>query len=214
MYHKHSLFRLFIFSFFILAISKPKPATAQSTVKNDSGAQTVLIQPVIETENGELIFSREHTYKKHLQLGDQLARDFMIGGATENGILKFFDNNGKQNQDYLSWRKNVLAPVTGMVEDVTHPDTTNKPGVMNREAEPGVIQIQNKNGASVTVVHVREIEVKEGQQVQAGDVIAKVGNNGSSMGPHIHVGAWEGDTPLQIQVDLYAGAKEVDVYGK
>lgn len=202
------LFRLFILFFFLLAASGvPKTAAAQSAAESDSAAQTVLIHPVIETGTGELIFSREHTYKKQLQLGDQLARDFVVAGATKDGILKFFENNGKQNKDYLSWRKNVLAPVAGTVQEVTHPDTTNKPGVMNRKAEPGVIQIRTKNGASVTVVHVREIEVEEGQQVQAGEVIAKVGNNGNSTGPHIHVGAWKGDTPLQIQVDLYAAAK-------
>jgi len=60
--------------------------------------------------------------------------------------------------------------------------------------------------------HVREIEVEEGETVRPGEVVAKVGNNGNSRNPHIHIGAWEDDasklgakegTPLQIQVDLY-----------
>ncbi|MDZ7658362.1 M23 family metallopeptidase [Fodinibius sp.] len=175
-----------------------------SDVQNDTLTKTVLIHPVIETDDGELIFSREHTYKDHLGLGDQLARDFIAITATENGILQAFKNDGKENKDYIGWRKNVLAPVSGTVTLVNHPKITNTPGKMNRDAEPGRIFIENNDSTKVILVHVREIKVEEGEQVDAGDVVAKVGNNGISTGPHIHVGAWKDDTPLQIQVDLYA----------
>lgn len=56
--------------------------------------------------------------------------------------------------------------------------------------------------------HVREIKVEEGQQVKAGEVVARVGNNGNSRSPHVHVGAWQDETPLQIQVDLYAAERD------
>ncbi|WP_147302681.1 M23 family metallopeptidase [Thalassotalea euphylliae] len=36
---------------------------------------------------------------------------------------------------------------------------------------------------------------------QAGESIAKVGNNGYSCNPHIHVGAWKDNLPLQIRFD-------------
>jgi murein DD-endopeptidase MepM/ murein hydrolase activator NlpD len=75
---------------------------------------------------------------------------------------------------------------------------------MNREADPGLIFFQNNNGVTVIYAHAREIEIEEGQQVKAGEVVGKVGNNGNSRLPHIHVGAWKDETPLQIQVDLYA----------
>jgi murein DD-endopeptidase MepM/ murein hydrolase activator NlpD len=52
--------------------------------------------------------------------------------------------------------------------------------------------------------HVDGIEVKPGDAVVAGQRIAKVGNNGYSWYPHIHVGAWKDDTPLQIRFDLRA----------
>ena len=50
---------------------------------------------------------------------------------------------------------------------------------MNRDANPGRVYIKNNDGVTVILVHVREIEVKEGQEVQAGEIVAKVGNNGT-----------------------------------
>lgn len=205
---------LFISTFLLLtAISlSPYKAKAQTglDIKDDTLTQNVLIHPVIETNDDELIFSREHTYKKHLRQGDQLARDFIVTTSTEDGIIQVFKNDGKQNEDYIGWRKNVMAPVSGTVELVNHPDTTNVPGKMNRDADPGRVYIKDDDGVTVILVHVREIKVKEGQEVQAGEIVAKVGNNGNSTGPHIHVGAWKDETPLQIQVDLYAAERGGD----
>jgi hypothetical protein len=197
-----TLFLLFVFTFALstsLTMAQNTDVATQDTL-----TQTVLIHPVIETDSGELIFSREHNYNKHLHLGDQLARDFTVAGASDDGIIQFYTGDGKENNDYVAWRKNVFAPVSGTVTLVNRPDTANKPGTMNREAEPGRIYIKRDDGVTVSLVHVREITVTEGQKVKAGNVVAKVGNNGNSTGPHTHVGAWKNDTPLQIQVDLYA----------
>ena len=40
--------------------------------------------------------------------------------------------------------------------------------------------------------------------VTAGQRVARVGNNGFSWYPRIHVGAWLDETPLQTQFDLRA----------
>lgn len=53
-------------------------------------------------------------------------------------------------------------------------------------------------------VHVREIAVREGDSVSAGDVVPRLGNNGSSRVPRGHVGAWRDQMPLQIRFDLGA----------
>lgn len=195
-----------------MSLSYVAKAQIGFNTKNDTLSQNVLIHPVIETAEDELIFSREHTYKENLGLGDQLARDFVVATSNNEGLIQLFENDGKANKDYTGWRKHVLAPITGTVVLTNHPDTTNKPGVMNRDAEPGRIYIEDDEGATVTLVHVREIKVKEGQEVKAGESVAKVGNNGNSTGPHVHVGAWKDETPLQIQVDLYADERER--YGK
>ncbi|MGM0546379.1 MAG: M23 family metallopeptidase [Bacteroidota bacterium] len=175
-----------------------------ANVENDTLTKSVLIHPVIETGKNEGIYSSEHTHKSKLRLGDQLARDFTLSVMQDDGMSKRYKNEGKENEDWYGWREDVLAPFDGTVTRVQHPDTINTPGTMNREADPGLIFFQNDNGVTVIYAHAREIEVEKGQQVKVGEVVAKVGNNGNSRLPHIHVGAWKDDTPLQIQLDLYA----------
>lgn len=192
---------LFTIAILLLSLSKAK-AQRGLEVKNDTLTKTVLIHPVLEDWR-----SSEHEYKPNLHLGDQLGRDFSAGKIDEDGIVRRYKNNGKVNEDWFAWRKDVKAPFDAKVSRVEHPDTTNKPGVMNREAQPGLIFFKKENGLTVVYVHAREINVEEGDRVQAGEVVAKVGNNGNSRNPHIHVGAWKGETPLQIQVDLYSAKR-------
>ena len=187
----------------IMSLGLSPASLAQESTKPDN--RSITIHPVIETAKGEFIFSREHTFKKHLEPGDQLARDFVVVTSDDRGIVQLYEGDGLENKDYTSWRKQVLAPVSGEVLLVNHPQSTNKPGKMNREAEPGRIYIENEDGVTVSLVHVREIRVDKGQTVSAGEAVAKVGNNGNSTGPHVHVGAWKQKTPYQIRVNLYAG---------
>ena len=201
-----SLFRnCCITSLFIVMIGMAVSVEAQSQqpkqAVHDTLTQTVLIHPVIDDDH---IVSSEHEYNPNLRLGDQIARDFLIAKITDQGFLRRFEGDGQENTDWYGWRKDVLAPVSGKVTRVNHPDTTNQPGTMNRDAQPGLIFFEQPDSTTVIYVHVREINVEEGDRVSAGEVIGKVGNNGNSRAPHIHVGAWRKDTPLQIQVDLYA----------
>jgi biotin carboxyl carrier protein len=175
-----------------------------ANVQDDTLLKSVAIHPPVETGDREFIVSREHMYKSHLRLGDQLGRDFVVTKVSDNGSMEMHTNEGKSNDDYFGWQNNVLAPFYGTVTTVNHPKKTNKPGVMDRESKPGKITIKNENDVVAIYVHVREISVAKGDTVSPGDVIAKVGNNGISRGPHVHIGAWKNDIPLQIQVDLYA----------
>ncbi|SMO60546.1 M23 family metallopeptidase [Fodinibius sediminis] len=187
----------------VTALIVANQAKAQTEIETapDTLTQTVLIHPVIADDH---IVSSEHTYNSDLRLGDQIARDFSIAKINKHGILRRFKGQGLTNEDWYGWRKKVLAPISGRITRVNHPDTTNRPGVMNREAQPGLVFFQRADSTVVIYAHVREIEVEEGEQVKAGEVIGRVGNNGNSRAPHIHVGAWKEETPLQIQVDLYA----------
>ncbi|MGM0632621.1 MAG: M23 family metallopeptidase [Pseudomonadota bacterium] len=169
--------------------------------------ETVLIHPPIETTaDGQSLAIREHTYREQLQLGDQLASDFSLKQIGDDGISRIYrpGTDGKANEDWYGWRAPVLAPFDANVTRVEHPDAVNEPGVMNRDAQPGLIFFESKSGITVLYAHVREITVEEGDSVTAGEKVALVGNNGNSRGPHVHAGAWKDETPLQIQVDLYA----------
>ncbi len=176
-------------------------------LENDTLTKTVLIHRPIDAGEGGLKTS-EHTYRSQLRLGDQLGRDFTVSKLTTDGISRTHINHGKTNEDWFGWRKPVLAPMDAKVTRVEQPDTVNTPGTMNREAQPGLIFFKNQDSVTVIYAHAREIEVEEGQHVAAGDTVGKVGNNGNSRNPHIHVGAWKKETPLQIQVDLYANERE------
>jgi hypothetical protein len=176
--------------------------------ENDTLTSSILIHPPVATDGGNrsVLFTREHTYRPQYILGDQLARDFIVMTIGDDGIMRPFNpgSEGRRNEDWYTWRQEVLAPFDGTVTQVQPPDSTNQPGRLNADAQHGEIDFENEDGVVVHYVHVREIDVEEGQRVQAGEVVAKVGNNGSSIAPHLHVGAWEGNVPLQVQVDLYA----------
>ena len=101
---------------------------------------------------------------------------------------------------------------------VARPDSTNEPGSVNRDEKTGLIVFEDEeDGITVGYAHVREIEVEEGDTAGRGDVVGKVGNNGTSRAPHVHIGAWAGEPdllgaetgaePLQVQVDLYASER-------
>lgn len=174
---------------------------------------SVLIHPPIDaTDSGVSLAIREHVYKEQLRLGDQLASDFGLKQVGEDGIPRTYrpGTDGEANEDWYGWRAPVLAPFDSTVSRVEQPSAVNEPGTMNREAQPGLIFFENAEGVTALYAHVREIQVEEGDAVTRGETVALVGNNGNSRAPHVHVGAWEGETPLQIQVDLYAAHRGAD----
>lgn len=193
-----------------LALSAPVESVVAQPgldLERDTLTQSVLIHPPVDAgEKALSLWTREHTYRPQLRNGDQLARDFTVARVGDDGIPRTYrpGTSGKSNEDWFGWRRDVLAPFDGSVTRVETPSSTNEPGSMNREAKPGLIMFEDDEGTTVIYAHVREIDVEEGQTVERGEVVAKVGNNANSRAPHVHVGAWKDNTPLQIQVDLYA----------
>lgn len=53
------------------------------------------------------------------------------------------------------------------------------------------VRVLHDDGTIGVYGHVNDIYVSEGQRVNAGDVIATVGNRGQSTGPHLHLEIWD-----------------------
>lgn len=53
------------------------------------------------------------------------------------------------------------------------------------------VRVQHDDGTQAVYGHVNEMFVQAGQRVNAGDVIATVGNRGQSTGPHLHLEIWD-----------------------
>ncbi|HSG53620.1 MAG TPA: M23 family metallopeptidase, partial [Rheinheimera sp.] len=75
------------------------------------------------------------------------------------------------------------------------------PGIMT-PGRASSITFKTTEGHSVLLAHLQGVIVKEGDTVKRGVAVAKVGNNGYSRNPHIHIGAWSAEgEPLQIRFD-------------
>lgn len=70
----------------------------------------------------------------------------------------------------------VKAPAAGMVT-LADPDLY---------YEGGAVFLDHGQGLVTIVMHLSEVDVKAGDYVQAGDIIAKTGNSGRTTGPHLH----------------------------
>lgn len=172
------------------------PAMARS----DSQIAAVLAHPPFQT----YYTCSEHSANLDFGLGDALGADCVVQKFPENTDrywLKSHTGDGSRNEDWYGWRETVLSPCDCAVTDVHLNETTNTPGKMT-PGRASSIQLEREDGTRFVVAHIREPEVDVGEMVKVGQPLARVGNNGYSRHPHIHLGAWKGDQPLQIRFDL------------
>lgn len=146
----------------------------------------------------------EHWNGQFKFIGDALGTDCVIKGWYKDDQRMFqrpYINDGFMNEDWFGFGKEVLAPCDCLVEKIHSNPVTNQPGIMT-PGRASSITFKTADNNRILLAHVREITVKVGQQVKSGEVVAKVGNNGYSRNPHIHIGAWDKDQkPLQIRFD-------------
>lgn len=70
------------------------------------------------------------------------------------------------------------------------------------------VRVLQDDGTTAVYGHVNDMLVHEGQRVNAGDVIATVGNRGQSTGPHLHLEIWD-QSGAKIDPMPYLAAKGV-----
>ncbi|NJD20598.1 MAG: peptidase M23 [Gemmatimonadetes bacterium] len=124
------------------------------------------------------------------------AYDFVVTdarGETHRG-------DGGRVEDYLAFRKPVLAPIKGRVVHVVdaHPD--NPIGSTDRANNWGnLVVLKDERGFFAEISHFAQgsIRVREGEWVERGALLGLCGNSGYSPQPHIH---------LQVQATEQVGA--------
>jgi hypothetical protein len=102
---------------------------------------------------------------------------------------KSYKNDGKINEDFYSFGKQIIAPTDGEVVLVVDGIKDNKPGIPNPVYVPGnSIIIKTLNDEYLFFAHFKQysIKVKQGQKVKQGEVLGLCGNTGNSTEPHIH----------------------------
>ena len=155
-------------------------------------------------------------YDGELQMpGDALGKDCLIAAfLPENpDFLRLYRNDGKQNEDWFSWNAKVYAPISGTITKVRINPIVNQPGVLN-PSFASCITISREDKLTVCVCHMQSPVVSEGDRVKEGQHLAFVGNNGYARNPHIHLGAFRGNTPLAIGFDPAKVAETVGRVGK
>jgi hypothetical protein len=150
----------------------------------------------------------EHHDKQMAHAGDALGADCLVGGGIDGskGFMGLYRTDGRTNEDWWGWGAEVLAPFDGTVVGVFANPRVNQPGTQGRPPS-GMVQFRSEDGTMVIIGHVTDIAVAAGARVKAGQAVAKVGNNGPARAPHVHVGAYRGDLPLQIRWDQRAMAR-------
>jgi peptidase M23-like protein len=145
----------------------------------------------------------EHAAGELPYLGDDLGQDCTVGEFVDKdgrAFIRTYATDGLRNEDWYGWNKEVLSPCDCEVVHVSVNPITNEPGRTGRPPASS-IELKSPDGTHVVIAHIQALAVKVGDQIKAGTPIARVGNNGFSRIPHIHIGAWRGNDALQIRWD-------------
>lgn len=159
----------------------------------------------------------EHALGAEDHVPDALGSDCVVvrrEGGSNGNLTSLHTGDGSRNEDWYGWREPLLAPFDGVVLIIQINSESTVPGVRGEGPSSAILfrkGVQDEPDAvQVAYIHVREVLVSEGDSVRAGQPVARIGNNGSSFNPHVHIGAFRGDmmsgdaVPLQIRMDLEA----------
>ena len=134
----------------------------------------------------------------------ETAETFAIDWAkVRNG--RIFDGDGSKVEQHYAFGEDVLAVADGTVVSIQDgkPETIpNVPMIPETKEDYGgnhvILEIAPNVFALYVHLHPGSLTVKVGEVVKAGTPLAKIGNTGPSMGPHLHFG-------LSDKPDFFAG---------
>ena len=165
----------------------------------------VLVHPIFR----HIYTCSEHAAGELQGVGDALGSDCVVQKFDMiDGRLwtRAHTGNGFRNEDWYGFGVDVMSPCECEVTRLHINDVTNQPGILGKPPSSS-ITLKRADGVYLLLAHIDAPSVKVGDRVAIGERIAKVGNNGYSRHPHIHVAAWKDNTPLQVRFDLNALGK-------
>ncbi|MFB6728879.1 M23 family metallopeptidase [Bacillus mobilis] len=93
--------------------------------------------------------------------------------------------------DYGIYEAKVMAPASGTVVSINNDEKDVVPGEDDFQSMAGnhIYLRLDESGTFLILAHLKKgsIKVREGQHVNEGEVLAQVGNSGSSSEPHLHI---------------------------
>ncbi|MCF8303638.1 MAG: urea transporter [Bacteroidales bacterium] len=153
------------------------------------------ILPVMDEWSISQGYNGEITHKQEWRH----ALDFVITDETGSP----FDSNGYSKEDYYCFNKPVIASAAATVEEVIDGIEDNAIGDMNLSNNWGnTVILKHMDNLYTKYSHLKRdsIQVKKGDNVGKGDLIAAVGNSGRSPEPHLH---------FQVQNTPFVGSKTI-----
>ncbi len=102
---------------------------------------------------------------------------------------KTFKTDGKTNEDYYAYGKDLIAPCDAEVVLVVDGVKDNTPGELNPIYVPGnTVILKTVNKEYLFFAHFKQnsIVVKQGQKVKQGELLGFCGNSGNSSEAHLH----------------------------
>ncbi len=153
----------------------------------------------------------EHRQGELTSLGDALGADCFVQRMEFVNGLEFaraYRGTGARNEEWYGWKMPVLSPCDCQVVKTVINPIVNAPGQLDPSPATSVV-LRRKDGVHFLLAYLAELIIKPGQQVSAGQPLGVVGNNGYARTPHIHIGAWQVETPLQIRFELRREAGHV-----
>ena len=125
-----------------------------------------------------------------------------ITGADLKGSTLKPGSSGQKVEDFLGFGEKIYAPVSGEVLAVE--DSYEDDPVSNTPNSPKGNSLQILSGDKIfTFVHIKKgsAHVKKGDKVEAGMIIAELGNSSSSI-PHLHFGVYSKDWLISYPVNF------------
>jgi murein DD-endopeptidase MepM/ murein hydrolase activator NlpD len=112
---------------------------------------------------------------------------YEFSGTDAAGVV--YKNNGKFNEDYFGYGREIIAPANGTVIEVIDGIRENSPGTRNPYAQIGnaiIIQHSGKEYSVLAFLKQGSIRVKTGDRITRGQVLAQCGSSGSATEPILH----------------------------